>query len=268
VSLAGVVENLVADLVFLVGIAACAALLLATTRWRTYAQLLRFVGLRTDRPLLVVFFSTLVVRSGGSTGFNGMPRTYSGPAVPEAEWKEARTISRAIEAPSRGLFARLLINAIGRIPSSGLREWLGPQEIEVQYELSYLQVPAPLPAAVTICLGSPGYNYASHVYLSTLSPLLVFVGGGIQDHAGRPVTHNGDVAMLQRLHTNEGFPIYIAAGLGVNGTRGALRHLFADWKDLNRRFGNGDFALALGFPWFQQDPFGFERPVELLALSR
>jgi hypothetical protein len=270
-TLGGLLENIIADVIFLTGITICATVLLATTRWRTQARLLRFLGLQTDKPLLVVFFSTLVVRQGGSTGFDGVRRTYSGPAVPEAEWKEGQIVSRALEVPGRGLLARLLMTAIRRIPWDRVRDWLGPQEVEIQYELSYLQVPAPLPAAVTICLGSPGYNYATDVYLSTLSPLLTFSGGpnpDIRDESGNPVTHDGDVGMLQRLRRDDGLPVYIAAGLGTNGTRGALQRLFTAWRDLEKRFGTGDFALALGFPWFRDDPFGSQRPVELLALSR
>jgi len=267
----GVLENIVADVIFLVALTVIATALVVVTRWQTRARLLRFLGCRSDTPLLFVFFSTLVVRQFGSMGFDGVARSYSGPAVPEAEYLLARTISDAIEAPSRGLFARLLVLAIQRIPWDRTKRWLGPQEVEVRYELSHLQVPVPLPDAATICLGSPGYNYVTHTYLSTLNPLLAFGPGsnpGIVDEKGTLITYAGDVGMLQRLGRDDGFPVYIAAGLGVNGTRGALKHLFASWRQLEKRFGNADFALALGFPWFPQDPFGSHHPVELLALSR
>jgi hypothetical protein len=270
-SLGGVLENIVADIIFLAILTVSAAALVIVTRWRTHARLLRFLGCRSDQPRLFVFFSTLVVTRFGSIGFGGVAQSYSGPAVPEAEYLLTRTISDAVETPSRSLFSRFLILAIQRIPWDRMKRWLGPQEVEVRYELSPLQVPVPLPNAATICLGSPGYNYVTHTYLSTLNPLLTFGPGsnpGIIDGNGNPVMYPGDVGMLQRLGRNDGFPVYIAAGLGVNGTRGALKHLLASWPQLERRFDTADFALALGFPWFPQDPYGSQHPVELLALSR
>ena len=269
--LGGVLENIVADVIFLAILTVSGTALVVVTRWQTRARLLRFLGCRSDTPLLFVFFSTLVVKQFGSMGFDGVARSYSGPAVPQAEYLLSRTISDAIEFPSRGLFTRLLVLAIQHIPWDRTKRWLGPQEVEVRYELSHLQVPVPLPAAATICLGSPGYNYVTDTYLSTLNPLLAFGPGsnpGIVDEKGTLITYAGDVGMLQRLHRNDGFPVYIAAGLGVNGTRGALKYLFASWRKLEKRFRTGDFALALGFPCFQNDPFGSERGVELAAFSR
>jgi hypothetical protein len=90
----------------------------------------------------------------------------------------------------------------------------------------------------------------------------------IQDRSGTAVTHDGDIGMLQRLRREDGFPVYVAAGLGINGTRGALQYLFANWRDLAKEYGNHDFAVALGFPGFRQDPFGSQRPTKLLALHR
>ena len=267
----GILENIVADALVVGALTVAAALALLIGRWRQHARLLRFLGCSIEDPLIVVYFSTLVIQHGGALDFRGITRTYVGPAVPESEYLLARTISAAVEVPASDWIPRLLVRAIRLIPNRRVKGWLGPHEAEVRYELSPLQVPVELPHAPTICLGSPGYNYASDFYLSNLNPFLVFGGGAHPDvrHAGGdPVSFAGDVGMLQRLHTPEGLPVYLAAGLGTNGTRGALQHLITDWQNLERRFGDGEFALALGFPWFAQDPFGFRRPTELLSLSR
>jgi hypothetical protein len=270
-TLGGILENIVADALVVGATTIAAVVILATSRWRKHARLLRFVGCTPEHSLIVVFFSTLVIQPGGALDFRGIARTYAGPAVPESEYLLARTLSAALEAPTSHLLAQFLVRAMKFIPNRRIRCWLGPSEAAVQYELSPLQVPVRLPTAPTICLGSPGYNYASDFYLSNLNPLLTFGGGAqpdIRQPGGPQVSYAGDVGMLQRLRTPDGYPVYIAAGLGTNGTRGALQHLIADWQRLEKRFGDGEFALALGFPWFQDDPFGFRRPTELLALTR
>jgi hypothetical protein len=270
-TLEGILENLVADALVLVGVTVGGIVVLIVTRWRTHTRLLRFLSCQYEMSRLVVFFSTLVVRQWGSLGFDGLPRSYAGPAVPETEYLIARTISRALELPAQGWFSRLLARALQVIPGERTRYWLSSRDIEVEYELSPLQIPVPLPAAVTLCLGSPGYNYATSFYLSNLNPLLTFGPDphpDIRESTGAAVAHNGDIGMLQRLRTTGGFPVYFAAGLGVNGTRGAVEYLFTEWRSLEERFGTADFALALGFRWFHEDPFGFHRPIELRALSR
>ncbi|MEX0785064.1 MAG: hypothetical protein WD939_00355 [Dehalococcoidia bacterium] len=268
----GILENLVADFAFVVLITPLfATIVLAFTRWRPHAKLIRFLGCTPESKLVVVYFSNLNIQRGGAGDFRGQSRTYSGSAVPESEYALIQTISGAVEAPVNDWVSRLFSGLVDKVPGRAIKQWLGPFRVEVQYKLSPLATPATAPKAVTICLGSAGYNSMTDHYARTLQPLMWFsldIPKELMQAEGPPIVHDGDIGLLHRLTVERGHVAYIAAGLGVNGTRGALRFLFSNWESLQRTYGEMDFAVALAFPWVSDDPTGRRPPIEIAELSR
>jgi hypothetical protein len=268
----GITENIVADIIFVFAITPLfATLVLIMTRWRPHAQLIRFLGCTSQSLTIAVFFSNLKIQRGGAWDFRDLPRTYSGSAVPESEFALMQTITEALEAPVSDWLSRLISGLAKRVPGRKVRNWLGPRRVEVLYELSPLASPPRVPKAVTICLGSAGYNSVTDLYMSTMQPLMWFsldIPKQLYQSGGTPIDHDGDLALLHRFRVEEGHVVYIAAGVGINGTRGALRFLFSNWRELDRKYSHREFAIALAFPSVYDDPFGFRRPTQLAELSR
>jgi len=109
-----------------------------------------------------------------------------------------------------------------------------------------------LEPCATICLGSPRYNRATAIYLEDVKTDLNFE---------RKDTDLGyDVGYLAKFTTQrDQRTVILAAGLGVNGTRAAIRHLVGQWATLASGRGDQNFRVTLVCPNEISDPSGFEK---------
>ena len=109
-----------------------------------------------------------------------------------------------------------------------------------------------------ITVGSQGYNVVTNYCVSrNLAQLQISHNGtAIQVMKGknkgeviRPASNQHDIAILERLidHTRNDTTIIIGAGLGVIGTMGAIQYLIDHWHELDKTYGNREFALLLQF---------------------
>jgi hypothetical protein len=82
------------------------------------------------------------------------------------------------------------------------------------------------------------------------------VKGTNKDEIIRPASDRHDIAILEKLTDRDrsNCSIIIAAGLGLLGTMGAVQYLIDHWPDLQRSYGDSDFALALQFGPVDKSP--------------
>ncbi|MFV2044915.1 MAG: hypothetical protein ACC700_16975 [Anaerolineales bacterium] len=150
----GILENLVADLLFiLLAIAVGWGWLVLTRR----TKLQRFFG-ASDSKRLVIYLSNLRVLPFGSAGISGQRMSYQGSAVPYGELQGANKI--------RDLHS-FLVPSIAE-PGGALRRFLFV-DISVQILLSPVDPDELEAQAPFIALGSGAYNTASS-YIEAIDP--------------------------------------------------------------------------------------------------
>lgn len=233
-------------------------------------RLFQFFGITKDRPSFIVYFSTVFVVPGGSVDFRGTPRTFAGPAIPAAEL-------HIIEPVAKLLSDRLLSS----IPSA-IRKWLGNKVHWFFLPVSPTFKGSPqernqVEQGNILTVGSQYYNSAGDLYTETCNPILRMeqddqgkmvvrvnrgprAGGIFEQRAGQP----DDLALVEKLHdkaTNS--TVFIAAGLGVVGTMGAVHFVVENWAKLREDFGTKPFAVCLRFQDVRTDPNAFKKPIEL-----
>jgi hypothetical protein len=131
----------------------------------------------------------------------------------------------------------------------------------------------------TITIGSAGYNEVTAYYHRTGGPYLELDVGvpspvirvlkGTQAGTTIPNPNTNDLAILERLHDSaHGTVVFVAAGLGINGSRGAAEYLFNNWRSLQRTYGDEDFAWCLSFPFAAVAPNGWRNPTVLQRFPR
>jgi hypothetical protein len=121
-----------------------------------------------------------------------------------------------------------------------------------------------------ILIGSQAYNVVTGYYITRGTPYLTLefdtTDPGVVIRRGRNTGERipfgqDDLAVLLRIRDAEhGTTVFIGAGMGVNGTRGAIEYLMNNWEELRRVYGDQEFGLCLRFPSIIQDQKGFRRP--------
>lgn len=238
---------------------------------RQRIKLFRFLGINKDRPEFRVYLSTVFVQPGGSVDSKGTPRTYAGPATPGNEL--------AVIQPLTNLFHS---RALGNL-SAPMRRWLGAKVHWAFQGIYPLVSPSPektsqVEPTNTLVVGSEYYNTAGELYMETGDPFLempensetirVRKGPRSGDVFRRRPNHIDDVAILEKLLDEvRGTTIFLAAGLGVVGTRGAVQYLIDDWATLQKDFGDKPFAVCLRFQDIAKDPGAYQKPVKLADFS-
>ena len=145
-TLEGILENIVSDVLFLAMVVVLGWLVFVLTR---RARLLSFFGIGQSRRI-TIYLSNLRVKLGGSIGIDGRERSYQGVATAFAEMQVANRF--------RDLFNYLLPSLS---ESPGFLSKLLISDVRVQL------LPSPLDSAQIerstpfIALGSPAYNVAS-----------------------------------------------------------------------------------------------------------
>jgi hypothetical protein len=152
-SLVGIIESIVSDVLFWLMTAAVGWILLVLTR-RT--RLLEFFGARKSRRI-VIYLSNLRIVRGGAIGIDGCRRNYEGAAAPFLETKVANRF--------RNLFNYLFPSFSGK---PGVLSKLLISDVQVQLEHSPLREEEVENSSSLIAVGSPAYNVAAKFIESNL----------------------------------------------------------------------------------------------------
>jgi len=231
-----------------------------------YRRLTRFFGISRRHPRLRVYFSRLNIQSGGAVDARGTPRSYAGVAIPEYELAIMDTVLRSFVSPQPKWVPEALLK---RLESLGL--FVRP-EILLQASPARRQE---IPFDNMIVLGSRGYNEVTGHYLETANAYLALdlESGTVEvkrgARAGERIVSEGDLAILLKIRdTDHGTVVFIGAGLGVNGTRGAVEYLMEHWAELQRDYDDAEFGLCLRFPPIGDDAEGFRKPAVLCRLPK
>lgn len=242
--------------------------------YRRRRKLFEFFGVTKDRPQIRVYLSTVFVIRGGSIDFRGTPRTFAGPAVPAAELSTIEPISQ--------LFIDSSLDAL----PSAFRKWLGDKVHWSFRPITPVFSSSPnnrkeVAQGNIITIGSQYYNSAGEVYTETCNPILKMIPNGqgmiIRVEKG-PRTGDvfqprqgqvDDLAIVERLRDNPTRSnVFIAAGLGVIGTMGAVHFIVNNWAKLANDFGIEPFAICLRFQDVSKDPNAVMKPVELSRFGK
>lgn len=257
-----------------------AAILLAVIGWllsiilrlpfvyRQRKDLLQFFGISEDNHRFLVYLSTLFVARGGAADFRGQRRTFQGPAIPAVELTTVQPVSQLFVAP-------YLLSLPGFI-----RRWLGDVHWAFKQLLPEFTFSPPdrqlVESANMLTVGSQYYNSAGDLYTETGDPYLkmeqvngemlirVTKGPRQGDVFRQRPGETDDLAIVERFFDEaHNITVFIAAGLGVVGTLGAVHYLVDNWRQLKKDFGTEPFAICLRFQDIAADPNAYKKPVEL-----
>lgn len=237
--------------------------------YRKRRQLFEFFGLTKDTPNLLVYLSTVYVRSGGSVDFQGVPRTFSGPAIPSAELSIVEPLSKLFSNPF-----------LDGLPMS-FRNWLASRvhwsfkSITPTFKASP-QDRTMVEKGNVFTVGSRYYNSAADLYADTINPILSMVqinrkmkikvqqGPQLGDVFEQRQGQVDDLAIVEKLYDSDtNTTIFFAAGLGVVGTLGAVNFIIDKWTNLQEDFGSSPFGICLRFENVRKDPNAYKRAIEL-----
>lgn len=264
-----VLSNLLANVVYVILGGIFFVLLGLPFVYRKRRNLFKFFGLTKDNPKLIVYFSTVFVQPYGSKDFRGEQRSFWGPAVPASE---LFTIM-----PIAALFKDTLLDNLP-VP---LRNWLG-NKVHWSFKPIFPIFSASPEArnqieqSNIITIGSQYYNSVGDLYTETCSPFLkmeqvgekmiirVRKGPRVGDVFELRSGETDDLAIVERLYDKETkTTVFIAAGVGVVGTVGAVLFIVERWRNLQKDFGSKCFAYCLRFQDIWNDPNAYRKPIEL-----
>ena len=239
-----------------------AVIVLIVYTFSTRRKLFRFFGLRKDKQKLVVYLSTLLIEPGGSKDFRRIPRSYFGAATPNYELTVISTLTALFYHPSLRNLPQFLLSWLAR------RHWafgiitptFAASPLEQNWDFENF-----------ILVGSSGYNSVTDYYEQRGKTYLRIIDNGkaIQISRGEykgeeirpPNLKDFDLAILEKTFDNDhDTTVFIAAGLGINGTRGAIEYLVENWELLLKKYKEKEFALCIRFPSILADPYGFSKP--------
>jgi hypothetical protein len=263
-----VLSNLVANGLTLLATTLVTFTLLLSLRVSRRAKLLRFLGLDNPAtpPKVTVYLSNVQVQKGGALhADNSKAETFQANTVMAGEFLDIPLLQKLFDE-----------GALVYIPD-GIRRRLekrhrGFARIEVSFE------PSPCPfdlskvaSACVILIGGIEFNAATAYFLKKGEVFMVLErevehmrsivkiskgesAGQIilpQDSSSRAeglryVKESIDLGIVQKqLVDNGSRTVFFASGTGLNGTRASLRYLVSNWRALQKRFGDREFAICL-----------------------
>jgi hypothetical protein len=266
-------SNIVVEILAAIAVAVIGWLLSIILRWpffyRQRRSLFEFFGVSKGDQRFLVYLSTLFVRRGGSADFRGNLRSFQGPAIPAAELTTVQPVSQLFISP-------FLLS----LPTP-IRNWLGNkvhwtfQQLLPEFSFSPPDRGQVEPTNM-LTVGSQYYNSAGDLYTEIADPYLrmeqvdrgmiirVKKGPREGDVFHQRPNESDDLAILERLFDEaHETSVFIAAGLGVVGTLGAVHYLVDNWQQLHKDFGAEPFAVCLRFQGVADDPYAYKKPVEL-----
>lgn len=237
--------------------------------YRKRRLLFQFFGITKENPNLTVYLSTVFVQNGGSVDFRGVPRTFTGPAIPSAELSTIEPLSRLFNDP--------LLDGLPK----PLREWLSEKVHWSFQSISPVFTSSPqdrnhVAHTNIFTVGSQYYNSAADIFTETCNPILKMVQVGQRtivrvsrgaregDTFEQRPQQSDDLAIVEKIfdEANNRF-VFFAAGLGVIGTIGAVHFTAKNWSKLMDDFDTKPFAICLRFQDVLNDPHAYKKPVEL-----
>ncbi len=236
--------------------------------YRKRRRLFEFFGITEKCPRIEVYLSTVFVHMWGSEDFRGEARSFGGPAVPAAELATIEPITRLFNDPF-----------LDGLPTS-IRAWLG-EKVHWSFRKISPIFSSPkdrnqVEHGNIITVGSQYYNSAGDLYTETCNSILKMVqvddnmvirverGARKGDLFRARTDHVDDLSIVEKLHdAATQSTVFIAAGLGVVGTMGAVHFIVDKWDQLRKDFGTEHFAICLRFQDVGSDPNILMRPIEL-----
>lgn len=224
-------------------------------------KMFRFFGFHRNFRLNV-YLSALFVTSQKTPiiSHKGLNIPYKGPVIPECEFISISFLSRMFNFISRG-------DSLG---SSILnRVLLG--EVSVEYLNSPSSVDE-IEHRNCICIGSGATNSVTDLYMTRNSTILSFceTSGKIQtkdEIIGDP--KNGDYGILEKVYDKDlGVYVFIAAGMGIAGTLAAIYYLSENWRVLEAKYKDREFALCLKSRFYQQNKEAYKNAQVVFQSSK
>ena len=199
-------------------------------------KLLNFFNINKTKKL-VLYLSHLRIVPGGAIGVDGVPRSFSGSAIPQ------------VETILVSLFQRLFISAIpGLNPLPGILKKIVISDINLNIEPSPIDENTIEKNTTIISLGSPGYNIVSKYIEGSLNSIGKFTNqnSAIEISGTSPYTDTL-YSFVQRVKNNNNNTIaYYVAGKSIIGTMGAAYFLISKWKYLQKKYQNSQpFCVIL-----------------------
>lgn len=274
-----------ADVIYKILVTIVATIVLAILGWalslilrlpfvsRNRRNLIQFFGISRGKQILFVYLSTIFVPQFTSRDFRGQVRSFSGPATPSAELAAITPVTKLFEDAF-----------LDNLPKS-IRAWLSNS---VHWSFSPIPItvlPSPehadqIQQGAIFTIGSEAYNSVTDLYTRSCSPILriqqvgmsmsikVTQGARSGEVFESRVNSEDDLAIVEKLCDNSTHTtIFIAAGLGVVGTVGAVYFIANNWVELSKEFGVRPFAVCLRFQNSQSDPNAARRPIELFRFQ-
>lgn len=215
-------------------------------------KLFDFLGVDKNLRQVVIYLSSLRISPGNAIGFDGLPRSYHGIAIPTEELNIGSRLAK-----------ELTIDAFEYIPpivrKSLQEKYAFFRPLTIRIEASPMRNnDVDFSTHSIITAGSQGYNIVTNYCISqNLAQLCITQNGTVieivkgkdKGEVIRRASVQHDIAILEKVidHTRNNTVIIIAAGLGVLGTMGAVQYITDHWQDLYKTYGKGEFALALQF---------------------
>jgi hypothetical protein len=234
----------------------CLAILVSRLRRQRLAQ---FFGINQSVDSVKVFVSRIQAREYGTIGTRNVPtgKGFRHVAITELEYKGALSIQK--------MFASRLL---ALLPKTA-QQWVNQQV----FNLSFVEIPIDASPehhdglaidGNLVLIGSSAYNALTHYYLQNTHSPFYF---DLDDQEERILRNrkeknmvipgkelNRELGIIQRIrHEREERTVIICAGTGTAATYNCVHYLATYWKQLQRDFGNGSFAVCLAFNDLSRD---------------
>jgi hypothetical protein len=215
-------------------------------------KLMRFFGVDRSSRCVMVYLSSLLVPRGGSTGFDGLLRSYQGIAIPTGELTVGSRLAKALTTDSFEYLSPIVRKSLQKRYA-----FFRPMLARIDASpMRYEEIDFSTRSIITV--GSQAYNIVSNYCMTeNLVQLQITHNGAVIEvmkgrdmgQVVRKADDQHDIAILEKIidHDRNNSTIIVAAGLGVIGTMGAIQYLIDHWHELQKTYDDQDFALALQF---------------------
>jgi hypothetical protein len=262
----------------------------AVVRWQRRA-LKNFFGLNQRSASVVVYFSRLQIKSGGTAGNEDIVGGYVGPAINKLEYDAALTLRDLLRPGVLTALPKWLKFILS--PISGRLE-----DIEVDFQLSPVKGGYTFSTSpkVIVVVGGAVYNSAaayhgfrpagaaagaSAQHESERAKFFEFTRDAAGERAvrvvrgataaipiqGRSAAPPEEIGTIERVNTKDGVSIFLCNGLGSAATYASVRYLAQHWRKLYDDFGSDEFAIYLRLPGQARDGENVMQPVHVQPVS-
>ena len=201
--------------------------------WRR-RRLLRLFGVGKGVGI-TIFLARLEVLPWGSTGFDGQPRSFTGPVV---------TANEASAASRLGSIFEYLIPGLENQP--GLLKTLFTRDIVVRVEpspMTAVQIPN---QGTIVTVGSPAFNVVSAWVQQALNPLITFDqnNSSLLPFGQQPVIDVSQGMVQVLWDANHARRVFYVGGVSELGTVAAVLYLAKKWEELRTNLGSSQTYAA------------------------